>query len=125
MRRKLKGSALPSPEVNRVSIPRLRLPAGVTGDSRFRTGFDWWKTEPQDELVNHGAFCLAEPGRLYTVYLPQCGNVTIKLIQGCYQANWFNPRTGKATPLLPAEGSTWTSPEAPDRGDWALLLKRM
>ena len=28
----------------------------------FFTSFEWWKTEPHDELVNNGAYCLAEPG---------------------------------------------------------------
>ncbi len=36
----------------------------------FFTTFDWWKTEPHDELVTGGAYCLARPGELYAVYLP-------------------------------------------------------
>ena len=31
----------------------------------FMTGFDWWKTNPHDELVDHGNYCLADPGHLY------------------------------------------------------------
>src|SRR2546425_8095048 len=45
----------------------------------FFTSFEWWKTEPHDELVNNGAFCLAEPGKLYAVYLPTGGAVTLRL----------------------------------------------
>ncbi len=26
------------------------------------TSFAWWKTEPRDDLVDRGAFCLAELG---------------------------------------------------------------
>src|SRR6266850_5666416 len=26
----------------------------------FFTSFEWWKTEPHDELVNNGAYCLAK-----------------------------------------------------------------
>jgi hypothetical protein len=40
----------------------------------FFTSFEWWKTSPHDELVNNGAFCLAEPGRLYVTYLPHGGH---------------------------------------------------
>ena len=29
----------------------------------FFTSFDWWKTDPHDELVNNGNYCLAEPAR--------------------------------------------------------------
>jgi len=39
----------------------------------FFTSFDWWKTNPHDELVSSGDFCLSEPGEIYAVYLPKVG----------------------------------------------------
>jgi hypothetical protein len=90
----------------------------------FFTGFAWWKTNPHDELVNKGAYCLAEPGRCYAIYLPRGGKATVQLQKGRYRANWFNPRSGKTRPLTAAVGPTWTSPDAPDYGDWALLLRK-
>jgi hypothetical protein len=90
----------------------------------FFTSFDWWKTNPDDSLVTHGDFCLADPGKIYVVYLPMAGSVKVKLEPGTYQAEWFNPRTGKKTPLPDAEGPSWTSPTAPDSGDWAILLQK-
>ena len=57
----------------------------------FFTSFEWWKTEPHDELVNSGDFCLANPGETYAVYLPKGGSVTIKLQPGRYTGKWFNP----------------------------------
>jgi hypothetical protein len=36
----------------------------------FFTSFDWWKTEPHDELVNNGAYCLAQPGEIYAAFFP-------------------------------------------------------
>ena len=39
----------------------------------FFTSFEWWKTDPHDELVNNGNYCLADPGKTYAVYLPQGG----------------------------------------------------
>jgi hypothetical protein len=89
----------------------------------FFTSFEWWKADPHDELVNNGAFCLAEPNRLYAVYLPRGGKVTVKLGRGKYRAGWYNPRGGETKPLPVAEGPAWTSPESPDSGDWALLLR--
>jgi hypothetical protein len=80
--------------------------------------------EPHDELVNNGAFCLAETGRLYVIYLPHGGNVSVQLEPGRYQAKWFNPRTGEYLDTPGTEGGTWTSPPAPDKEDWALLLTR-
>jgi hypothetical protein len=89
----------------------------------FFTSFEWWKTDPHDDLVNNDAFCLAEPGKTYAVYLPRGGKVTVKLGAGKYKAQWFNPRTGETKAQPAAEGPAWTSPESPDSGDWALLLQ--
>jgi hypothetical protein len=91
----------------------------------FFTSFDWWKTDPHDELADNSAFCLAEPGKTYAVYLPRGGKVTVKLGKGTYQAHWFNPRSGETKALPAANGPAWTSPESPDAGDWALLLQRI
>jgi hypothetical protein len=90
----------------------------------FFTSFEWWKTEPHDELVSKGAYCLANPGEIYAVYLPRGGKVTIKLKRGTYQAEWFGPATGQSLVVGTANSSAWTSPLAPDDNDWALLLRR-
>jgi hypothetical protein len=90
----------------------------------FFTSFAWWQADPHDDLVDNGAFCLAEPGKLYAVYLPRGGKVTVKVGAGKYKTNWFNPRDGETKALPVAEGPSWTSPESPDAGDWALLLRR-
>jgi hypothetical protein len=88
----------------------------------FFTSFEWWKTEPHDELVNNGAYCLAKPGEIYAVYLPKEGNVTIQLEPGTYAANWFSAFTGEKIPLPPVKGPAWTSSRTPGWLDWALLL---
>jgi Protein of unknown function (DUF4038)/Domain of unknown function (DUF5060) len=90
----------------------------------FFTSFEWWKTEPHDELVNNGAFCLANPGDIYAVYLPKEGSVTIQLEPGTYQATWFNAFTGEKIPLPPVQGGVWTSPKTPGWLDWALLIEK-
>jgi hypothetical protein len=89
----------------------------------FFTSFEWWKADPHDELVDNGAFCLAESGKLYAVYLPRGGKVTVKIGSRKYKTHWFNPRSGETKPLPVAEGPSWTAPESPDSGDWALLLR--
>jgi len=89
----------------------------------FFTGFEWWKTNPHDELVNNGNYCLSDPGKTYAVYLPHAGSVTVQLIPGHYRAYWFSALTGEKIALPDAEGPAWTSPEAPDRNDWAILLQ--
>ena len=90
----------------------------------FFTGFEWWKTEPHDELVDNGAWCLAEPGRTYAAYLAHGGTVTVKLEPGHYRAQWFSAFTGEVIPIGAVEGPSWTSPKAPDSNDWALLLQK-
>jgi Protein of unknown function (DUF4038)/Domain of unknown function (DUF5060) len=90
----------------------------------FFTGFEWWKAEPHDELVDNGAFCLAQPGEIYAVYLPKEGDVTVKLEPGTYGATWFSAFTGEKVPLPDVQGPSWTSPKTPGWLDWALLLER-
>jgi hypothetical protein len=89
----------------------------------FMTSFEWWKTNPHDELVNKDNYCLAQPGKVYAIYLPRGGDVTLKLQPGRYQAYWFAAMTGEKIDLPPVEGPSWTSPPAPDHNDWALLLE--
>jgi hypothetical protein len=90
----------------------------------FFTSFEWWKTEPHDELADKGNYCLAKPGEIYAVYLPNAGKVTLKLQPGRYRAFWFAAQSGEKIDLATVEGPDWTSPEAPDKNDWALLLQR-
>jgi len=98
--------------------------AGYAHMVDFMTSFEWWKTEPHDELVDAGNWCLAEPGRTYAVYLPHAGKVTVRLVPGSYHAEWFNPMIGEVIPIGVVEGTAWTSPAAPGRNDWALLLRK-
>ena len=92
----------------------------------FFTSFEWWKTEPHDELVNNGNYCLAEPGQIYAVYLPHGGQVTVQLQPGHYDAVWWNATTGNRTalPALNVPTPSWTSPTVPAGTDWALLLQK-
>jgi hypothetical protein len=92
-------------------------------EGRRHLSHPFHKADPHDELVDNGAFCLAEPDRQYAVYPPRGGKVTVKLGRGKYRAQWFNPRSGVTKPLPAARGPAWTSGESPDNGDWALLLR--
>lgn len=90
----------------------------------FFTSFDWYETEPHNELVSGGAMCLAQPENLYAVYLPNPQAVTVKLGNANYQARWFDPRKGAWHDLPAANGPVWTCAAPPGDGDWALLLKK-
>ena len=85
----------------------------------FFTSFDWWKTEPHDELVDNGNYCLAKPGEIYvapTSHVPQ-GGVTVQLGPGQYR-HVVECDDGCENPLpsLTISTSSWTSPAAPARG---------
>jgi len=88
------------------------------------TSLPWWKMEPHDDLAGQGAYCLAEPGQQYLVYLPSGGKAGVELGDGKYQARWFNPRNGQWKAIEVVSGPTWTSPQSPDDGDWAIVLRR-
>ena len=92
----------------------------------FFTSFDWWKTEPHDELVNHGNYCLAKLGEIYAVYLPRPGSVTVRLPSGSYEGTWWDAATGekRVLPSIHVTTLLWTSPVAPRNNDWALLLRK-
>ncbi|HUT95473.1 MAG TPA: DUF5060 domain-containing protein [Thermoguttaceae bacterium] len=100
----------------------------MLGDYRrlaeFFTAFDWWTCQPRNSLVEQQLPCLAVEGQRYVVYLPTGGRATIKLNEGKYRAQWFNPRTGDFAEAGVAVAPVWTSPDTPDREDWTLLLER-
>jgi hypothetical protein len=90
----------------------------------FFAAFEWWRTDPHDELVNTGNYCLAKAGEIYAVYLPKGGRATIRLRPGRYEGSWFNPVTGQWLALPSVEGSAWSPPADSSTHDWALLLRR-
>ena len=94
----------------------------------FFTSFEWWRTNPHDELVDEGNWCLADPGNIYAIYLPTATTTSISLMPGGYTGEWFSPLTGERIALPPITVSkndgSWLSPEKPGNGDWALLIIR-
>jgi hypothetical protein len=102
----------------------MKMLKGYAHMVTFFTGIEWWKADPHDELVNHGAFCLAEPGRQYVIYLSHGGDVTVRLDPGQYEVKWFNPRRGEYSGSQVVSGPVWTSSSAEDGADWVILMKR-
>jgi hypothetical protein len=85
---------------------------------------EWWRMDPRDELVERPAYCLAEPGRQYLVYLPQGGRTAVTLKGGPFLASWFDPRTGKVEEIGTARAPRWETPAREPGQDWALILRR-
>ena len=78
----------------------------------FFTSFAWWKTNPHDELVTKGDYCLAAPGKTYAVYLPHGGSVSVQLQPGRYRASWFSAMNGETIDLPEVSGPEWKSPSS-------------
>jgi len=84
-----------------------------------------------DELVGNAAhdnsrYCLAEPGRLYLVYLPTGGDATLDLTvaPGAFTVSWFNPREGGALlAAAPVQGGARVRLTAPDSNDWLAVVR--
>src|SRR6185369_5809512 len=87
----------------------------------FFANFNWWKTEPHDELVTNGSMCLAEPGKLYAVYLPHGGETVLTLPGGKYASRQFDPLDGKWNALPGISGTEWKSPVVAGARDAAFL----
>ncbi len=98
------------------------------GARAFMESLPFWKMEPHNELVKSGrAFCLAQLGRAYALYLPTGGEVTVELTVGAaYEFAWWNPANGKHGQFqnggLIRGGKQRFA--APGPGDWGLRIVR-
>jgi hypothetical protein len=76
---------------------------------------------------DNSVYCLAQPGALYLVYLPDGGSVLLDLAgaAGDFSVAWFNPREGG--PLQPGarvSGGSKVSLTAPSSADWLAVVRR-
>ena len=85
-----------------------------------------------DEFVgndkhDNSAYCLAQPGQLYLVYLPQGGTVQLDLARasGDFAVSWLNPRQGGALhPGAKVRGGAKAVLAAPSTDDWLAVVRR-
>jgi hypothetical protein len=100
----------------------------------FHDRLPFYQMTPHDELTSApDDYCLADPGRIYAIYLPAGGTTDLDLgaATGAFHIRWFNPRQGG--PLVMGALATVTGPgkvnigEAPwdSDKDWAALVKRI
>ncbi len=100
----------------------------------FHDRLPFYKMSHHDELTSApDDYCLADPGRIYAVYLPAGGTTDLDLgaATGTFHIRWFNPRKGG--PMLVGPLAAVTGPgkanigEAPmdSDKDWVALVKRI
>lgn len=101
-----------------------RRALGVTRRLAEAVGLD--AVVPCPELASSG-YCLAEPGRVYLVYLPEGGEVRVELsaVRGQVSAEWLDPRTGETRDGGEAQGGSWVAWSAPAAGDAVLCLRAL
>ena len=92
------------------------------GEARsFMESLPFHEMTPRNELVTAGqAFCLAKPGEVYALYLPQGGTASVRN----YRYAWWDPASGR-NGAFQRESSTrrgQVSFAAPAAGDWALRI---
>ena len=79
---------------------------------------------PHDELAST-AFCLADPGREYLVYLPDGGESVVDLAgaSGTFRVEWMDPAEGTTTMGDAIAGGAKAELRAPVRGDAVLHIR--
>jgi hypothetical protein len=96
----------------------------------FRQGLPLAEMRPADDLTaREDDYCLAKPGEVYAVYLPEGGTTELDLLPGEYTVRWYNPRSGGdlqegsvRTLRGPGRRPLGDPPSEPSR-DWAVLVK--
>jgi hypothetical protein len=97
----------------------------------FRQHLPFWEMQPADALVEaEGAYCLANPGQAYALYLPDPMNARLDLgdTQEAFRVQWYNPRSGGdlqqgsvSEVQGPGKVDLGVPPGDPDR-DWAVAV---
>ena len=95
----------------------------------FREHLPFWQMRSADSLVSKG-WCFAKEGDIYAVYLPVGGSCKLKLTDGKFSVQWYNPRKGGK--LEAGSGRQVTGPgkislgEPPKESDkdWVILVKK-
>ena len=61
----------------------------------FQTHLPFAEMQPDNGRAAN-AYVIAKPGRIYAVYLPKGGTTDLRIEEGSYTVQWYNPRTGGA-----------------------------
>lgn len=100
----------------------------------FQTHLPFTEMSHADEqLSNPGAYCFAKEGEIYAIYIPNGELTKIKIPEGNYAVQWYNPRTGGA--LTSGSVKEIKGPGSPDieiglpnqdpEKDWVALIKKV
>jgi len=86
------------------------------------TGFDFVRARPAPDLSDRG-WCMADAGREYAIYLPDGGDVQVRIPRGSeVEARWYQPETGRYFAAEQTRSEPPGSYRAPAEGDIVLHL---
>ena len=90
---------------------------------RYANRMDLAAMVPRNDLAST-AYCLANPGREYLVYLPDGGKAFVDLsaASGTFAVEWFSPTIGETVPDAVVRGGANQAFAAPFGGDAVLYL---
>ncbi len=95
----------------------------------FQQHLPFTEMKHADELTSaKDDFCFAKPGQVYAVYLPNGGTTDIKLLEGAYTVQWFDPRNGGdlqkgSVASMNQSGSVGQAPQDAAK-DWVVLIRK-
>jgi hypothetical protein len=91
----------------------------------FFTTLPFWRMQPFEAVSGDMAVALAEPGRVYVIYLPHGGAATVDLsdVDRALAVRWLNPRSGATTRGPDTAGGAKCSFQPPFDGDAVLCLE--
>jgi hypothetical protein len=91
----------------------------------FFTALPYWRMEPRQSLVRGNGICLAIPSEAYVVYAPSGGRIEVDLSSAkpAMKARWYHAGEGKFRDAGAVTAGGWQQFEAPDKEDWALLVR--
>lgn len=96
------------------------------GARQFMESLPFWEMQPLNEALREGkGFCLAKPGEVYAVYLPEGGRFGLDLPAGrAFQVEWWDPGNDVKGRFRqgPRVCGTFGGLAPPGDGDWAVRL---
>ena len=103
--------------------------SAIALDFLEREKIPFWKMTNRNDLVGNPEntnerYCLALPGEIYLVYLPEGGTCEINLTDAGekpFTVSWLNPRTGEVSGA--EEERSGGKIEAPSGEDWLAVVK--
>lgn len=98
----------------------------------FQKQLPFTRMRAVDSLVSsREAYCFAEPGEVYAVYLPDAEAARLEVPAGKYRVSWYNPRTGGeleegGVQLIEGPGEIGLGlPPDEIQHDWVVLVRRI